>query len=91
MQICLKEVLKRELKARNESIHTVARACKIPSTTLHEWMQGRIKVLGDYLGISITTLLFNVKDTGVEGAILFSSTFVDEDRKYRLIIEKLPK
>ena len=63
-------------------------------------MQGRIpsgknihhlKVLGDYLGISITTLLFNVKDTGVEGAILFSSTFVDEDRKYRLIIEKLPK
>ena len=100
MDLKLKDVLKRELKTRNESIQTVAKACKIPRATLHGWLQGmlpsaknmhHLKSLADYLGISLTTLLFNLKDDRSEASILFTSTFVDQDKRYRLTIEKLPK
>ncbi len=73
---------------------------RIPSSTLHAWSLGQlpsaknlhyVKKLGDYLGVSITNLLFNTKDDFAQSNILFSSTFVDQDKRYRLVIEKLPK
>jgi transcriptional regulator with XRE-family HTH domain len=100
-KIFLKEVLKRELKARGESIQSISVACRIPHSTVHEWTQGRLpsarnlhhlSTLADHLGISLNALLFNVTDDAKNGSsILFSTTFVDEERRYRLIIEKVPK
>lgn len=100
MDIKLKAVLDRELKKRNESLNSVAKTCKIPQSTLHNWMQGTLptaknlfllKNLSDYLRIPIVTLLFDIKDEKFDSEVLFSSTFVDSDRRYRLTIERLPK
>ncbi len=99
MEIKLQAVLKRELKTRNESINEIARNCKIPVSSLHGWTQGTLphaknlhllKTLAEYLGISLSMLLFNVKDTlGESSTILFSSQFVDGESQYRLVIEKI--
>lgn len=100
MEIKLKDVLRRELKARDESMNEVARNCKVPVSTLHGWMHGTLptaknihflKSISDYLGISLSVLLFNKNDPSTDSTVLFSSTFVDEEKRYRLIIEKLPK
>jgi len=100
MEVKLKEVLKRELKNRNETISFVSESTGIPSSTLHAWSVGQlpsaknlkhIKTLCDYLKIPLSELLFNVREKETTGSILFSSTFVDEGKQYKLIIEKLPK
>ena len=100
MEIKLKEVLDRELKRRDESVNSVAKACKIPQSTLHNWMQGTLptaknlallKRLSEYMRIPLVTLLFGIKDERFDSEVLFSSTFVDNERRYRLIIERLPK
>lgn len=100
MEIKIKDVLNRELKSRNQSIHSLAEATGIPSSTLHSWFNGQLpsgknlhylKVLADHFSIGLIELLYNVKDSDGGTAILFSSTFVDQDRRYRLIIERLPK
>lgn len=100
MKIKLKDVLQRELKSRNESIQKLAKKCKIPKTTLTDWSQGvlpsaknihHLKTLSDYFDVSLSTLLFNIKDERSSTDVLFSSTFVDDGKRYRLIIEKLPK
>jgi hypothetical protein len=100
MEIKLKDVIKREFKRRGESVNSVASSCGIPQSTLHNWAQGvlpnaknlhHVKTLSDYLRIPLVNLLFDVKDENFDSAVLFSSTFVDADRRYRLVIEKLPK
>lgn len=100
MEVKLAQVLNRELKVRNESVNSLASACGIPSSTLHNWVQGvlptaknlhHIKALADHLGLTVTTLLFNVKDNNLGNSILFSSQFVDGDMRYRLTIEKESK
>ena len=96
----LKEVLNREFKSRGESINEVARACKIPVATLHGWTQGTLptaknlhfmKALSQHLGLSLSGLIFNEKEESSAATVLFSSTFLDEGKQYRLIIEKVPK
>jgi len=98
MELKLKQVIKRELKARGQSINSLAEATNIPVSTLHNWSQGAlpngknlhlVNVLADYFKMSLSTLLFNKSDKNVESTILFTSMFVDEKRRYRLIIEKL--
>ena len=100
MEIKLRDVLRREMKSRNESVLQIAKGCKIPRTTLNDWVQGvlpsaknihHLKSLAEYLNTSVTMLLFNVKDENADTSILCSSTFVDQDRRYRIIIKKLPK
>jgi len=100
MEIKLREVLKRELKNRNESINSVAKNCSIPSSVLHGWLQGvlpsaknlhLLKNLSDYFQIHISELLFNIRDEKSKNTILFTSEFVDGNRKYKLVIEKLEK
>ena len=100
MEIKLKEVLSRELKKRDESVNALARSCRVPQSTLHNWMQGMLptaknlhllKNLSDYLKVPLATLLFDVKDENFDHDILYSTTFVDAERRYRLIIEKMPK
>lgn len=100
MEIKLKDVLKRELKNRGESLSHVARKTKIPLSTIHGWSTGilptarnlhYIKTLADYFEISISTMLFNVVEEKSSEKILFSSEFTDENRRYRLVIEKIEK
>lgn len=101
MEIKLRLVLDRELRNRKESIQDLAGKCKIPVSTLHNWSTGAalpsaknlkyVPVLADYLGLTISELLFNVKENRPEASVLFSSMFVDDEKRYKLIIEKLPK
>ncbi|MEK6705319.1 MAG: hypothetical protein AABZ06_05980, partial [Bdellovibrionota bacterium] len=46
---------------------------------------------GHHLRLPLAALLFDLKDEKFDGSVLFQSMFVDEDKRYRLIIEKLPK
>jgi uncharacterized protein YggU (UPF0235/DUF167 family) len=98
MDIKLQEVISRELKARGESINFLAKACGIPTSTLHNWTQGQlpsaknlhfIKTLSEYWKLPVSVILFNSTEEHQESSILFSSMFVDQDKKYRLTIEKL--
>lgn len=100
MKIRLQEVLNREIKRRHESVNSIAEKCKIPQSTLHNWTQGvlptaknlhLIKALSDYFRLPLASLLFDLKEENFDTAVLFSSEFVDESRRYRLIIERLPK
>ena len=69
--IKLKEVLSREIRNRGVSTSQLARLCGIPKSTLHDWVSGRlpnsknihlIKDLSEFLGISISLLLFNQEE-----------------------------
>lgn len=100
MDIQLAKVLKRELKNKGESITGIARSCNIPPSVLHGWTNGvapsaknlhHIKALSDYLQVPISVLLFNVSEEKSEDSVLFSSTFVDGNKKYRLTVERLKK
>lgn len=100
MEIKLRTVLNRELKKRKASVNAVAEDCGIPQSTLHNWTQGvlpnaknlhYIKTLSDYFRLPISTLLFDIQDENFSSAVLFSSTFIDSDVRYRLIVERLPK
>ena len=100
MNIKLSEVLQREIKNRGESINGMAKSCGIPPSVLHGWANGvipsgknihLIKRLADYLSLSVSILLFNQIDEVSSDTVLFSSTFVDGSRKYRLIIERIGK
>ena len=42
MEIKLSKVIKRELRARGQSINFVAEATRIPVSTLHNWSQGAL-------------------------------------------------
>lgn len=100
MKVQLKEVLKRQLKNRNESLNSLARRCGIPLSVLHGWVNGvlpsaknlhHIQTLSNYLEIPISILLFNTREEQSKSDILFSSEFADGERRYRLLIEKIQK
>ena len=97
-EIELKTVLKRELSNRKESMNSIARACGIAPSVLHNWVQGvkpsaknihHLRSLSDYLGISISTLLFNEDEVGRSSTIIFSSIFKDGPATYKVIVEKM--
>ena len=100
MTIKLKEVLKREMRAREETISAISKNAKIPSSTLHNWLQGvlpsaknihYLKKLADYFNITISVLLFNKEDLKKNDEVLFSTVFVDGKNKYKIIIERIEK
>ena len=100
MEIHLSSVIQREMKLRGDTLNNISKKTKIPLSTLHGWANGTlpnaknlhlIKRLSDYLGVTIAALLFNVKSENSEAEVLFSSTFVDDQKRYRLTIEKLNK
>lgn len=101
MEIVLGEIIRRELKARGgESVNELSRRVKIPLSTIHGWVTGAtlpnarnlhmVKKLADYFEISLSEMLFGVKEEH-GGAVLFSSQFQDSERKYRLVVERLPR
>jgi len=97
-KVKLKEALNRELKSRNESITAMAKNCGLPVSVLHGWVKGTlpsaknlhmVRELADYLGIPLSVLLFNVSDEEGTSTILFTSEFLDGDKRYKLTIEKI--
>jgi len=93
----LKEVLQRELHNRNIDIKTLAAECGIPIQTLQDWFNGRLpsgknihrlKTLSAYLGISLSELMFSTKEERPGSKILVSTIFRDENRQYKLTIER---
>lgn len=97
--IQLKNVLSRELRNRNLSINALANQSGISSSTLHNWISGakpsgnsiaHLKVLAKFFNITISQLLFD-EDEENGNEVLFSSTFVDKDNRYKITIEKMKR
>ncbi len=69
----LRTNLKKILKAKDLTMAQLARATKVPKTTLANWMAGtppknldQLKAVADYLEISIDELCYSVKPTASE-------------------------
>jgi hypothetical protein len=87
------EILRERLEGENLS--AIAREIGIPKTILHDWVQSRrlpsmknihyVSKLGEYLGLTLEQLFFGQD----EKKILSSISFNDEDREYRILIERV--
>ncbi len=97
MKVKIQNILKEELDKKKLTINKIANECNIPVSVLHGWVNGTlpsaknlhlVKVLSDYLNISIPHLLFAEKNNN-DHLILFSSTFRDGETQYKLTIEKV--
>lgn len=97
-KVLIDRILKKELKTRKMSLNHLARECAIPASVLHGWVNGtlpsarnlhHIQTLSIYLGVSVDELLFGVKDQGLNRDIIFSSTFVDGETRYKFVIERI--
>lgn len=100
MKIMLETTLKRELKARRLTINAVAKACSIPISVLHAWVNGvlpsaknlhHIATLANYLDIPVSILLFGEAESNNSETSLFSSTFKDGKSEYRMTIKKISR
>lgn len=98
MKVELQQVLKRELKNRHMTINGLAKACGIPLSVLHSWVQGvlpsaknlhHIAELSKYLGLPISVLLFNRDERKPDATVMFNSEFQDGEHRYRLSVEKI--
>ena len=87
------KILKEKLE--DENLSKLSRDLKVPSTLLFEWRDAKrqpsfknlkhVRKLADHFGLSLEELLF-----GDESPSLISSVmFEDNDRKYRINIERL--
>lgn len=90
-------VIRREMRAKSLTLNALAKATGIPQSSLHNWLSKRppagknlaqIKRLSEYLGLSLSALLFDVTDE-VRSQVLYRSEFTDADKRYRLTIEKI--
>lgn len=99
MKLELHSVIRREMKSRGLTLNALSKATGVPLSSLHGWLEKRppsgknlihVKQLADFFGLSLTALLFNVQEDGDRTAkVLFRSEFIDSERRYRLIIEKI--
>lgn len=96
-KVMIDKVIKKEAKMRKMAINQMAIECSIPTSILHSWANGtlpsaknlhHIQTLSKYLGITVEELLFGIKGN-TQNKILFSSTFVDGDSEYRIVLEKI--
>lgn len=96
-KIVIEKILKREVKSRKIAMNQLAQECGIPASVLHGWANGtlpsaknlhHIQTLSTYLRISVEELLFGSKGI-IQNKVLFSSTFVDGDSEYRIVLEKM--
>lgn len=94
MEVKLHDVLQARLKGENLS--KIARELNIPKQRLFDWVTAKkspnlknateIKKLADYLGLTIEQLLFGE----TEGSKILSSViFEDDNKQYRILIERL--
>lgn len=98
MQLELHNVIKREMRARGITLNALSKATGTPIASLHGWLAKRppsgknliqLHRIAKFFNLSLTTLLFNIKEDGSDTKVLFRSEFTDENRRYRLIIEKV--
>ena len=100
MKVQLTNVLKRELKSRRMTIAALAKACGIPISVLHSWVQGvlpsaknlhHVAALAEHLQLPVSVLLFDQEENKKDAVVLFKSEFSDGDHQYRLSVEKIRK
>jgi hypothetical protein len=81
MKIELRQVLKRELKARQMTINALARDCAMPVSVLHAWVQGvlpsaknlhHIGTLAKFLNLPVSVLLFDEDERNPDATVLFN-------------------
>lgn len=98
MELELHAVLKREMKAKGITLNALSKATGTPVASLHGWLAKRppsgknlvhLHKIATFFGMSLTSLLFNIKEDGSTAKVLFRSEFVDADKRYRLLIEKV--
>lgn len=98
MKIKLSQVMAREMKSRSISVTLLAKSTGVPRTTVHDWLEGRLpssknihylSELSSFFGISLNELLFGVADQTPTSEVLFSSSFVDGQTSYKIIVEKI--
>jgi len=92
------KILQSEMKKKKISINKLAKDCGIPVSVLHGWINGTLPSaknlsllykLSLCLEVPFEELLFGIKRKDDGRVILFSTTFVDEDNKYRFVVEKI--
>lgn len=98
MQLEIHNVIRREMKSRGLTLNALSKATGVPLSSLHGWVEKRppsgknlhyVKKLADFFGLTLAALLFNVQESDGTSKVLFRSEFVDSDRRYRMIIEKI--
>jgi len=98
MKIVLSQMLSREMKKRGISLSSLAKVTKIPKSTLFDWLEGRLpssrnlhylSALSTYFEITLNELLFGTVERDPTSQVLFSSSFMDGKKKYKILIEKV--
>jgi transcriptional regulator with XRE-family HTH domain len=96
-EISLGKVIVKELNKRNMSASSLAKACGVPVTTLHNWIQGikpstssmkYVKTLANYFNLSLDELFFGITKKD-KSEIIYRGTYSDQGTIYRVTIEKL--
>ena len=96
-EISLGKVIIKELQKRNMSASSLAKECKVPVTTLHNWMNGikpstssmkYVKALASYFHLSLDELFFGLTKKD-KAEIIYRGTYSDQGIVYRVTIEKL--
>ena len=98
MEIVLSKVLQREFKGQGLKLKDVSNETGIPISSLADWREGRIpsakslprlQLLADFLRLTLSELIFDRQDRKWEGDILQRTIFSDQDKTYRISIERL--
>lgn len=88
----------KEMKSRDLNLTGLVKATSIPKSTLSDWMNGRLPSsrnlhhlanLSHFFEISLNELLFGAEKKITSNEILFSSSFKDGKKSYRVIVEKI--
>ncbi len=97
MEIKLQQVLTREMKNRSINITSLSRETQIPRTTLHDWLAGRLPSsknvgylyhLSTFFEVPLSVLLFDKKEEKSSSVIVFTSSFIEGESRFKITVEK---
>lgn len=98
MKIVLAQILTREMKKQGLTLTSLAKATRVPKSTLFDWLEGRLPSsknlhylaeLSEFFEITLNELLFGSVEKEPNSQVLFSSSFMDGKKKYKILIEKI--
>jgi len=97
MQLKFMNVLTRELEKSNETAASLSKRLGLSKSIIHGWLQGaapsgkhleKIYIISELFGLSLTELLFDIKDPK-ERITLFTSSFLDSNKEYLIKVERI--
>ena len=93
-EVKIGHVLKRCMREKDLKLNVIHRRTKIPYSTLHGWQENRLprqigqaQVLADFLGISLTELLFDIPKIKIEPSQADSYRF--SEGEYHVTVRKI--